>query len=73
MKWVAALLTLVLAGCHTAPERPTIVQECAWTFAFEWTVDEADAIVDASPGVAKQLLLHNKLRRLYCEGEGDGG
>lgn len=54
------------SGCANKPPIE-IVGECVWVRKIEWTLDEADAIVDHVPNVAGQLIAHNEKVERFCD------
>ena len=62
------ILTAMTFGSGCAIQPPIqIVGECVWVERITWTTDEADAIVDHAPEVARQLLRHNAKVGAFCE------
>lgn len=59
------LTTIFVSGCVTQPVQ-VISRDCLWAEQMRWTEEQADALVDCCPTLARQLLLHNALHAELC-------
>ena len=55
-----------VSACASKPPIQ-IVGECVWVRKIDWTMAEADAIVDHVPRVAEQLVAHNEKVERFCD------
>lgn len=59
------LAMIFVSGCVTRPV-VTISKDCLWADRIDWSLAEADAIVECCPDVARQLVTHNETYQREC-------
>lgn len=52
------------AGC--GGRQVTVTSECDWVQPIVFTTAEADAVIDAAPDVAMQIVVHNDQWQEFC-------
>ena len=60
-------MTICVSGCAQLPQIRVVQTECIWSRPLSWTTEQADALVDCCPELARAMLTHNAMHQEFCK------